>query len=87
LIDKMLIDGQFRTAWARSTLPITRSRLLVVGSASGGRYGGNGNVRVREKATYDGVKEEMSIMSVADADTARSGLLRSHGFGRRARAD
>ena len=31
--------------------------------------------------TYDGVKEEMGVMGVANADTARGGLLRSHGLG------
>lgn len=34
----------------------------------------------REEITYDGVKEEMSIMGVADANAARSGLLRSHSW-------
>lgn len=62
----------------------------ALGSASGsGKYvkvgrrscRGNGDVKVREKVTYDGVKEEMSVMGVADADTARSGLLKCHGYG------
>lgn len=34
-----------------------------------------------EDVTYDSVKEEMSVMGVANADTARGGLLRSHGLG------
>lgn len=34
---------------------------------------------MREKVTYDGVKEQMGVMGVADADTTRGGLLRSHG--------
>ena len=33
---------------------------------------------MRGKVTYDGVKEEMSVLGVADANTARSGLLRCH---------
>ena len=42
--------------------------------------GGNGDIKVRGKVTYDGVKEKMSVLGVADADTARSGLLRCHGW-------
>ena len=64
---------------------------LGSGSGSGkcvkvgrGGCGGNGDVKVREKVTYDGVTEEVSVIGVADADTARSGSLTwwsLHGYG------
>ena len=34
-----------------------------------------------EESTYDGVKEKVGIMGIADANTTRSGLLRRHGCG------
>ena len=34
-----------------------------------------------EERTYDGVKEKVGVMRIADANSTRSGLLRSHGCG------
>ena len=45
-----------------------------------GRVGNGGG---KEEGTYDGVKEEVGVMSIADADTAGSRLLRRHGWKRK----
>ena len=48
---------------------------------------GVGNGNVREKDTYDGIKEEMSVMGIADADATGSGLLRGHSWRKRMDGD
>lgn len=63
-------------AWAASRTSLVARCLSRAQRLGWGWQGGGGG---RADGTYDGVKEEVGVIGVADADTTRSGLLRGHG--------